>query len=267
MSRPCGNWLDGAVVRAVDQLIRPLDEIVRDCVEKIIAAPPPPPSVAEPPDLRWPDDTPPDQDCDETIAGAGAAWAGEALGTEFSVRAAITYLHALNKKPLWGYKKENRDAIEVVGGQIKLLRDAIAALPDAALILLFAREGEAGGDIPSPAARTGTLTRVRVATAMLRQLQARCDQIIATSPGEHGSVGFRQRLAAEQAWDLVVQHRIRPSSTSSVTSLFHQITGLLYESMTGKAGEDLARACRDVFDRKKETLVARKKISKKKLKR
>jgi hypothetical protein len=127
------------------------------------------------------------------------------------------------------------------------------------LVMLFARQGEMNElGIPSSAAEA-ILRRKRTWDAGLRQHQLRCEQLM-SDPENHGNLGYRQRLCAEEAWNLLVEHWLQPTSTA--TGLFHKVTRLLYEGMTGHEKADLMRACRAVYNERK---MSRPKLRKKNL--
>jgi hypothetical protein len=259
-------------VRAIDQLKRPDNEIISECVDLIIDArcrnaaaksePICPSSTARMPlsvedqfvtldasadpaeiaDLKWPDF---DQDI---------------FSTTFEVRAIIQFLRTLNSEPWQGNQAENAAAITKVCDQLRVLRETLADIPKGALVMLFSKLGTTSETIPLRQLNAIPV-RLRKTLSILRLLEMRCEQLISDPPGVHGNLDFRQRLAAEEGWDLLRRHGIRPTSTG--TGLYHQVTVLLHEAMTGQTKADMVRAIRTVFDERKSLRqTSRKKIRK-----
>jgi hypothetical protein len=184
---------------------------------------------------------------------------GDADATEIYIRSAIGLLRTLYPPatpiapgtPLWGYRQENLEHVEALRKQIEKLQEALRDLPPRALVLLFAPEVSGTDDrLPSIQTQQKAVARIQGVVTMLIRLRARCDQIAADRPGKHKLAGYRQEAAADQAWDLLLRHNKRPTNSSSSTSLFREVAGLLYEGMTGEFGIDLERACKATFKRK-----------------
>jgi hypothetical protein len=176
---------------------------------------------------------------------------------EVDVRATFQLLRALDQKrtnrgtkqrlPLWGFKQENREAIEELRKQIKNLQAVLKRLPSVVLPLLFNLEQDGStSQIPSHAEQQRILDRVRRYCGANAHLYNRCTQLLATEPGAHKNIKHRQRWAAEQAWLMLHRTGKKPVGGTE-TSLFGKVTGLLYEAMTGKCDVDLERTCKGVL--------------------
>ena len=80
---------------------------------------------------------------------------------------------------------------------------------------------------------------------VLAGMREECDLIIEMKVGAHGNHGHEQQRAARASGDLMDQHRLK-WGYSSESSPFCTVARLLFEAMTGRYDESIARACRDV---------------------
>jgi hypothetical protein len=208
-------------MRTPDPPARTLDEIVRDVVEKL---------------------------------GVDHPIADDSIGIVVDVRSTILSMRTLDGMdgPLWGNRAENQEEIKDLRKRVKSVQSALRQMPDTLRFLLFTPE-ESGLDddpVPTTAVQQKAVTRCRRAMAMLALLRSRCDQLAADPPGKHGLVDHRKERAAEEAWDMLQRHMKKPASSGSATSLFRELSSLLFEGATGKPGMDLERACRTVSERR-----------------
>jgi hypothetical protein len=207
-------------MRAPDRAVHSLDEIVHASVEKLA--------------------TP---EADSTDLDA----------IEVEVRAIFRTLRMLNSLnvPLWGYQAENAKALGRIRKGLEAALDTFADAPTVALLLLFAQEGEIRDEgVPTLDVQQKILNRMRGFLAGLRHRHRRTEHLADSKPGKHGNAGFRQELAATEAWDSLERHGKRPAYSGSEASVYHQLTSHFYEAMTGEADVDLTRACREVHKRK-----------------
>jgi hypothetical protein len=190
----------------------------------------------------------------------------DAVKIKIEVQAISRTLLALSSlnTPLWGYQAENTNAFRRIRKDLEPVLKAFADAPGAALLLLFAQEGEIRDeDMPTLDVQKKMLSRMRAYLAMSRHLQRRAGQLADSKPGKHGNIGFRQDLAATEAWDSLTRRGRQPAYSGSEESEFHRLASLYYEIMTGEADVNLTRACREVHRRKKlRPQKSRKKISK-----
>jgi hypothetical protein len=181
------------------------------------------------------------------------------LSSEIYVQSAIKTLQALDQKvayrglgkehmPVRGKWRDNIDQFKVVRAQIKNLREALKNTSAPALFLLFSGEQDVSSDegVMSFVVQRRAKDRLQQTIGMLKGLQGRCDYLLTERPGEHGSVDFRQRRVAAEAWRLLKRHEQKPAS-GIATSLYGQVTSLLWEAVTGEQGKDLERACRTIL--------------------
>jgi hypothetical protein len=180
------------------------------------------------------------------------------LSSEVYVRSAIKTLQALDQKvayrglgkehmPVRGKWRDNIDQFKAVSAQIAKLREALKNVSAPALFLLFSGEQDVSSDegVMSFAVQRRAKDRLQQTIGMLKGLQARCDYLMEL-PGEHGSVDFRQRRVAAEARRLLKRHEKKPAS-GIATSLYGQVTSLLWEAVTGEQGKDLERACKTII--------------------
>ena len=80
---------------------------------------------------------------------------------------------------------------------------------------------------------------------VLAGMREECDLIIEMKVGAHGNHGHEQQRAAWASGDLMDQHGLK-WGYSSESSPFCTVARLLFEAMTGRYDENIARACRDV---------------------
>jgi hypothetical protein len=200
------------------------------------------------------------------------------------VRHTISTLRSLCG-PLWGNKAQNIDYFRKLRGWVEKLQTTLAAAPTAANTIKLRRQIEklvtmldaASGDrifdlfAPEKSETLDTMfdaaneqcyrfgeglgvlwraidsgTQPCAIHAELEKLRTRCDRLIDAGPGEHGLSGHQQDRAAIAALLLMKRWGKRPGSTDAA-SPFREITGLLYEAMTGAPGQDMARACRQAL--------------------
>jgi hypothetical protein len=169
---------------------------------------------------------------------------------ECDIRIAIRTLRIFNEQgaPLWGYRRDNLDGFDTLRTRIKGVRKALRQMPKAALALFFALEENGAADrVPSTVVQQQAEARARAGVGMLAAWEARCDQLIAMRPGKHGLAGWREELAAREAWHFLRRNNMEPTNSSSSTSLFRHVARLLYEGMTGEQGVDIEHACREIF--------------------
>jgi hypothetical protein len=189
----------------------------------------------------------------KTRAKAGDARTEEwdKIATGVVVNASIKYLRATAKlgAPIWGYRRENVEAIKGLQALIKRFLKAYKKLPLAALMLLFMPEESGTADkMPSEASQQKSLIRARKITTTLNYIDWRCAQIIAARPGKHGAAEHLKHYCADEAWRLLRLHFAVPASGAR-TSVLGKLASLLHEAVTGKYGIDLERECRDALKR------------------
>ena len=80
---------------------------------------------------------------------------------------------------------------------------------------------------------------------VLAGMREECDLIIEMKVGAHGNHGHEQQRAAWASGDLMDQHGLK-WGYSSESSPFCTVARLLFEAMTGRYDENIARACRVV---------------------
>jgi hypothetical protein len=187
-----------------------------------------------------------------TDVSTGDPYADEAdaAARALDVRSTVTILGNLDslKRPLWGYRGENREATEALRTQLKGLQTALKAVPAAALFLLFDTRGKEPVDaVPSPERVEIVHTRIRQFAETLAYLAARCDELSAQRPGKHKLAGYREDMAVVEAFRLIWRRGLLPTNSSSSTSLLRTVASLLFETMTGVQGVDLERACKNIF--------------------
>ena len=144
--------------------------------------------------------------------------------------------------------KENIEQLTAVRAQIENLRGALKNTSAPALFLLFSGDQDVSNDegVMSFAVQQRARNHLQQTIGMLKGLQERCDYLLTARPGEHGSVDFRQRRVAAEAWRLLKRHEKQPKS-GIATSLYGEITSLLWEAVTGEQGKDLERACKTIL--------------------
>jgi hypothetical protein len=187
-----------------------------------------------------------------TDVSTGDAYADEAnaAARALDVRSTVIILRDLDslKRPLWGYRGENREATEALRKQFKGMQAALKAAPAAALFLLFDTRGNERVDAVPSAERVEIVhTRIRRFAETLAYLAGRCDELSAERPGKRKGAGYREEMAAVEAFRLIRRMGLHPSNSSSETSLLRIVASLLYEAVTGAQGVDLERACRKIF--------------------
>ena len=175
----------------------------------------------------------------------------DALVARLDVLSAIRFLSVVSEQPLWGNKTENFEAIEAIKIAVAPLREALSDATGHALVALFLAGGVTTTGVPTATSQEAALAKMRGFVGFLRRMESRCDQLMADAPGVHGNLAFRQRLAAEQAWDLLTRRDIKP--TTPATGLFYKITSLLFESVDGTRYADLTRTCREVINSHKKS--------------
>lgn len=180
---------------------------------------------------------------------------GEAqdASTKLVIRASINYLRQLAKvgAPVWGYWKENIEAINKLKEQIAELKKTLRTMPNAARLLLFTPEESGAADhLPTTATQKKSMERVKRVVGMLNYLDARCSQIMTNRPGKHRAIEHLKHYCAEEAWRLMRGCGLTPASGIE-TSVIGKIARLLYEAVTGKRNVDLAHECRVVVERGK----------------
>jgi hypothetical protein len=175
------------------------------------------------------------------------------FATEFSVRGVIQLLKApeMMNKPLWGFNKSNDDALCALQTNIGDLQNTFKGLPNKVLVMLAMEKLPEPDQIPSSLEQENALERLKKIVAMLGYVQRRCDQLLERKPGQHGNADFSQRLVAEEAWQLMKNHKLKPAS-GLASSDYGEIACLLFEAATGKYGKDLQRACKSTLKRAKE---------------
>jgi hypothetical protein len=172
------------------------------------------------------------------------------FATEVSVRFTIQFLKdPAQKKPLWGSKKTNTDALSVLQRDIGNLRETLRGMPKEILVQLAIEK--LPEQIPSLLEQHNAIGRLKQIVAMLDYMRARCDQLLSPPPGEHGSANFSQRLVAEEAWQLMKNYMLKPAS-GVAGSTYGLIASLLFEAVTGQYGKDLQRACKSALERAKK---------------
>jgi hypothetical protein len=172
------------------------------------------------------------------------------FATEVSVRFTIQFLKdPAQKKPLWGSKKTNTDALSVLQRDIGNLRETLRGMPKEILVQLAIEK--LPEQIPSLLEQHNAIGRLKQIVAMLDYMRARCDQLLSQPPGEHGSANFSQRLVAEEAWQLMKNYMLKPAS-GVAGSTYGLIASLLFEAVTGQYGKDLQRACKSALERAKK---------------
>jgi hypothetical protein len=172
--------------------------------------------------------------------------AGEPLlATIVTIDASIKRLKALKKigAPIWGYQRENVEAIRDIESLSHELLEAFRKMPDAARVLLFMPEESGEADrLPSKAIQEKSRNRARKVTSMLNYLERRGGKIIALRPGKHGATEYLKHYCADEAWRIMQINCKKPASGAR-TSILGKIASLLYEAVTGKYGLDLEREC------------------------
>lgn len=177
------------------------------------------------------------------------------LASTVYVQAAIGTLQELDKVahrgqpiPVRGKQRDNTEELKAIRRHLKGAEQAIKDASPALRFMLFSNEPDVsnGEGVTSLKAQRKTRDRIEKAVAVFDYLLRRCDYLLTERPGEHGSVDFRQRRCATQAWRLLKTHRKRPAD-GTATSLYGEVASLLYAALTGERGKDLERACRAVL--------------------
>jgi hypothetical protein len=202
---------------------RPLDEVLREIIEKIQGAP----------DGKW------------SALGAMA----DVHGTVRRLRELdreVFYRGALKRRtPFRGKRQENVEDFKAVKKQVEGLQKALKKISSQARFLIFsgAEDDVHSDDVPSNEIMQPFLHRVRQVTATLAYMRDRCDFLLDECPGQHGDTDFRQRRVAVEGWRLLQRHNIEPTG-GTLDSLYGSVASLLWEAITGKEEEDLQWVCK-----------------------
>ena len=151
--------------------------------------------------------------------------------------------------PRGEYRKQNanyaKDVMKWIDDGLKLLAGRADAFPPA---LLFRQEQTKESIIPIYKEYGMVITdrqQLRSLKDVLAGMREECDRIIEMKVGAHGNLGHEQHRAAWASGDLMDQHGLG-WAYSSESSPFCTVARLLFEAMTGRYDEDIARACRFV---------------------
>jgi hypothetical protein len=180
----------------------------------------------------------------------------QTVGFVLDVQSTIRKMCAVDRgAPLWGNRAENLRALKALNDHVERLQRSLRDMPDTLRVLLFA-SGEIDGigtDVPSTEMQDKITARLRATVTMLALLRHRCSQLTVSEPGIiHGNADYRKELAAGEAHDFLGRWGKRPASPKSETSLFRNVSALLYEGLTGEQGSNLERACIEVHQRRTE---------------
>src|SRR5262249_37565924 len=156
--------------------------------------------------------------------------------------------------PLWGNRAENLKALGALSEHVERLQASLKDMPDTLRVLLFAPDeiDHIGTEVPSNKMQSTVLARCRATVNTPALLRHRCSQLALGAPGIHGNADYRKERAAEEAYDFLQRWGKQPASPKSETSLFREVSVLLYEGLTGEQACDLERACVAVLRRRTE---------------
>lgn len=157
--------------------------------------------------------------------------------------------HLAKLPPLTGHERSNRKFAKRLKAWLEEGDKLLAPMPaDSSPLLLFAPPGLLRSE--EDILRAGHLAEIKKATlaVMLNDLRSRCEWIISSGIGEHGSAGYQQERAAIAARELC-EITSKSLAWSSSTSDYRVAASLFYEVITGEYDHSIERACKFIAER------------------
>jgi len=175
----------------------------------------------------------------ERLVADMAETLGEGEAIKQCIRDATENLRRVTE-PVWGNKTENIEYTNTLRNRVeKLLATLRKPSAKTAYLMFFAPEEGESRDAMMQEAQT----QQAELTTTLERLRARCDKIIATKPGIHRRLGYRERYVATEARLLWEQHGKHPTLTEKFIGFAEQ----LFLATWRRGARNMKHACREML--------------------